>query len=233
MRRASLLLAAVAAAAPAAERRVQVGSFERLRVEGPFAVTVATGRSPSATVSGDARRLERVEVRLNGNVLVVRAAPGADRDERGNTAPLAVTLATPALVGASVLGGGAVTVTAPHSGIRAQRLDLSVAGAGEIVLAGAQAEQVSATVIGNGRIALAGRAGVARFVVNGAGKIEADKLDAGELTVRVDGPGATAARARYTATVTNTGLGQVTVAGTPKCTVRGGGGGPVTCGAAR
>ena len=81
--------------------------------------------------------------------------------------------------------------------------------------------------------ALAGRAGVARFVINGAGKIDADKLDAGDLTVRLDGPGGASARARYTASITNKGLGQVTVAGSPKCTVRGSRGGPVTCGAAK
>lgn len=220
-----LLLVAPAAAA---ERKLSISSFERVRVEGAFQVGVTTGRSPSAVVSGDADALERIEVRLDGTTLVVR-----NRQEkwtgRAPGSPLTVTLGTPVLVAAHVIGGGALTVT----GARAQRLDLSVAGAGGIAVTGVDAEQANATVIGNGRIAVAGRAVRARLLLNGAGKIEADGLLASELTVRVDGPGELTARARYTANVTNSGLGRVTVAGAPKCVVRSGAGGPVVCGAAQ
>lgn len=231
MRPALLLLLLLPGTASAAERPVFVSSFDRLRVEGPFRVVVTTGRSPSARIGGDARRLDRVEVRLDGTTLVVR--PTIERwQERQEPAtgaePVVVTLATPLLGSASVIGGGAVTI----AGGRAVRLDLSVAGAGSIELTGAVAEQANATVIGTGRIALAGRAAKARLLVNGAGRIEADALEAGELTVRVDGPGDTRARARYVATVTNTGLGHVTIAGTPRCIVRSDAGGPVTCGPA-
>lgn len=230
MIRVLLLLLLVASPVAAAERPVFVGSFDRLRVEGPFQVTVASGRSPSARISGDPRLLDHVEVRLDGTTLVVRATIERwqeQPDTRGST-PVAVTLATPVLSSAIVVGGGAVTVT----GARAARLDLSVTGSGSIVLAGANAEQANATVIGSGRIALAGRAGKARLLVNGAGRIDADRLDAGELVVRVDGPGETLARARFLATVTNIGLGHVAIAGTPRCIVRSDAGGPVQCGAA-
>jgi hypothetical protein len=62
----------------------------------------------------------------------------------------------------------------------------------------------------------------------GPATIAADALEAGDLVVMLDGPGEIAARARYTAAVANGGLGRVTVAGTPKCRVTGGG--PVRCG---
>lgn len=204
-----------------------IGSFERLRVEGPFRVVVTAGRSPAARVSGDARQIERVEVRLDGTTLVVRPAIGRWQEEPATTAtPLAITLATPNLNGATVIGGGEVTV----AGGRAARLDLAVTGAGSIALTGAVTEQANATVIGAGRIALAGRAGKARLLVNGPGRIDAAGLDTGELTVRVDGPGEALARARYAATVTNLGLGHVAVAGTPRCVVNSNAGGPVECG---
>lgn len=230
MIRILLLLLLFAGPAAAAERPVFIGSFDRLRVEGPFQVTVASGRSPSARISGDPRLLDHVEVRLDGTTLVVRATIERwqeQPDTRGMT-PVVVTLATPMLSSAMVIGGGAVTVT----GGRTARLDLSVTGAGSIALAGANAEQANATVVGNGRIALAGRASKARLLVKGAGRIEADGLDAGELVVRVDGPGEALARARFTATVTNIGLGHVAIAGTPRCIVRSDAGGPVQCGAA-
>lgn len=223
------LLALLPVAAQAADRPVFVSSFDRLRVDGPFKVTVVAGRSPAARISGDARQLDAVEVMLDGTTLVIRPKPDRWQEQPRSpaAAPVTVTLATPGIASIAVIGGGEVTV----AGRRSTRLDLSVTGAGTIALTGADADQANATVIGNGRIALAGRAAKTRLLVNGAGRIEAAALDAGELTVRVDGPGETLARARFTATVTNTGLGHVAIAGTPRCVVKSDVGGPVTCGA--
>ena len=50
------------------------------------------------------------------------------------------------------------------------------------------------------------------------------------VAVLLDGPGETKAAARYTAHITNLGLGAVAVAGSPKCTVVARAGGPVACG---
>lgn len=215
----------------AAERHLSLSSFERLRVEGPFVVTLTVGGSPGGTVKGDARAIEAVEVRQDGATVVVRAAPDEARDTRtqDDAPPRAIALTTPSLVGAAVIGGGRLSVV----GGRMRRLDLSVTGPGAITLAGAQAEQMTALVIGNGTMTLAGRAASVRLSVNGAGGIAADTLDAGDLVVRLDGPGEIAARARYTATITNVGLGHVAVAGSAKCVTKSGGGGPVTCGAGR
>ena len=223
-----LFLLFLAGSASAAERRLSIGSFERVRVDGAFQVSVVTGRSPLAVVSGDAGTLDRVEVRLDGSTLVVRDPIETwTSSQRRSATPLTVTLSTPVLVAARVASGGALAIT----GARTQRLDLSLAGAGGIAVTGADVEQVNATVIGSGQLTIGGRAGRARLVLSGAGKIDAEKLEAGDLTVLVDGPGEALARARYTATVTNSGLGRVAVAGTPKCTVKSNAGGPVTCGA--
>ena len=226
---AALIAVPAAAAAPDGTRPVFIGSFERLRVDGPFQVTVTVGRSPSARIGGDPRLIDHVEVRLDGTTLVVR--PTLERwqeqpDGRAAT-PVTVTLATPTLASAAVIGGGAVIIASRRS----DRVDLSVTGSGSIALTGVDADQANATVIGSGRIALAGRSAKARLLVNGAGRIDADRLDAGEVTVRLDGPGETLARARFTATVTNVGLGHVAIAGTPRCIVTSDAGGPVQCGA--
>lgn len=231
MRTLTLLLVVVAAPAPAAERKLFVSSFDRLRVEGPFQVVVTVGRSPAGRVAGDPRRLDGVEVRQEGGSVVVRAIDRRDDSARGAakgpaTGPVVVTLATPALAAVAVVGAGAVTV----AGLKAARADLSVAGPGTIAVTGADAADLNATTVGTGRINVSGRAMRARLVVNGAGAIQADALDARALTVRLDGPGEVAARARYTADVTNTGLGRVVVAGSAKCVVNAVTGGSVVCG---
>lgn len=207
-----------------------VSSFERLRVEGPFQVNVITGTSPGARVSGDARALDGVEVRQDGETVVVRRpiARWEDQADPTGAAPITVTLSTPALASVSIIGSGAVAIT----GMKADRVVLSIAGGGTIAVADVKATEVNATTIGNGQITIAGQASRARLIVNGAGAIHADALEAGELTVRLDGPGEATGKARYTAQVTNTGLGRVVVAGTPRCLVKSAAGGPVTCGVA-
>lgn len=231
MRRLLLLLIVIAlpAGAPAAERRLFLSSFSRLRVEGGVAVTVTGGASPGGSVAGDDDAPDAVEVRQNGETVTVRRplsrASGAPPANGGQ--PIAVTLSTPALTGVAVVGAGAVTAT----GMKGDRIDLSVAGTGALSVTDAEATELVATSIGDGRITVAGRATRARLVGNGSGSIKADGLDAGELFVRLDGPGEATARARYTAAITNVGLGRVTVAGNAKCTVQSVAGGPVICGA--
>lgn len=232
MARTVILAAAMAVlcwpgAAFAADRSIALASFDKVRVLGPFEVVIAKGPS-GAVVSGDRAVIDTIEVQVDGATLTVR-----NRIERwqqqphaGDKTPVIVTIGAPAtLVSASVIGGGRLTVGA----MKGARLDLAVTGAGAITVADAQADATYATLIGTGAIGLAGRSGEARLMTNGSGTIDADRFDVGDLMVRLDGPGATRARARFTARVTNTGLGQVAVAGHPKCSVTANAGGPVAC----
>ncbi|WP_375401810.1 GIN domain-containing protein [uncultured Sphingomonas sp.] len=227
IRAAVLLLTLFAVPAAAAEKRFAVGSFDRVRVNGPFEVTYATG-SPNARVSGDARVIDRVDVRVDGTTLTIRGnrQGGDERPVAVRSEPVIVTLSSPSLASASVFAGGRLSATR----VRGTRVDLTISGAGVIAVADATADLVNATVIGTGTVTLAGRAAKARYVMNGAGRIDAGKLEAGDVSVLLDGPGEIAAMARYDAQVTNTGLGSVSISGTPKCTVRARAGGPVACG---
>lgn len=217
----------VPALAQAAERRHPVSSFDRVRVSGPFEVTYAPG-SPSARVSGDARAIERVVVRVDGSTLTLRmgGAGWGERREAGPSEPIRVTLSSPRLAAVSLAGGGRFSAT----GVKGDRLDLSTGGAGEITVARASVDQLSAAVTGSGTVTLAGRAGKVRLTTDGPGRIDAEDLRADELTVLLNGAGETRAAARYLANITNLGLGGVTVAGRPRCIVKAPAGGPVRCG---
>ena len=215
-------------AASAEDRTVGVGSFSRIRIEGGFDVRVLDG-SPRARISGERSAIEAVDLQVSGTTLVIRRSINSSWSERPVTAgrgAVTIALTTSGLEAATVTGGARVEIAR----MRGRRVDLSVAGAGGITVANVRADQVVAQVVGAGSIALAGTTGSARLTTNGPGTIDADKLDAGDLVVRLDGLGATTARARYTATIDNSGLGLVSVAGSPKCTVRAGAGGPVACG---
>lgn len=230
MRRLLLLLAAVPLPAYAADRTISVTSFSRVRVEGPFAVTVLTGVSPSARVSGDRDAIERVDLSQNGDTLIVRAgrAGWGERPASRAAGPLTVTLATPRLEGVAIGGDAEVTAGA----VAGSRVDLTVTGAGTLSVERVEADQLVATVVGAGSVAVAGKAKTARLMVNGEGAVKAPELLAGDLIARVEGAGEIATAARFTANVTTTGLGKVTVLGAAKCQVRAPAGGQVSCGAA-
>lgn len=225
--RALALALLVATNADAADRPYPIGSFERLRVDGPFEVHVAPGL-PGAHVSGDPRRIGAVAIEVDGDTLVVRRAGDAGSGTSGAPgAVLVVTLTTPVLRSAAVNAGGRVTIAR----MAAPRLQLSVNGAGAIAAAGVEGEELTGTVIGAGTLTLAGHAQTVRLLTNGPGTIDASALVASTLSVRLDGTGETRANARFTAEVTTTGLGRVVVTGKARCTVKAQAGGPVECGA--
>ena len=233
MRALSLILPALLlpGAAGAASRSYAVGSFERVRVDGPFRVVIRTGASPGAAVDADPALLDRIEVASEGGTLTVRYAVGRWSERapsRPKDAPPLVTLSTDAARTLRVSAGAEVTLDRA----RGQRVEMSVNGAGALDVAGVDADQLQAVVIGAGKLVRAGHAARARLLTNGPGTIEAGGLIADELTVRLDGTGETTAGARYTAQVTDTGLGRVTVTGAAKCTVSAPAGGPVECGVA-
>lgn len=60
------------AAAPADERVVMVTGFDRLRIDGPFAVEVVPG-APGVTLTGERAALDRVGVRVEAGTLIVNA----------------------------------------------------------------------------------------------------------------------------------------------------------------
>lgn len=223
----ALCLLLAASPALAASRNYSVTSFERIRVEGPFEVKLATGKPPSGHAEADPRTLDLLELRVEGTTMIVRLSGNGwgETPKAARTAPV-ITLTTPALRAAVVNAGGRLAI-APMKG---QRLDIAVNGSGAISVTGADADQFNATVIGSGSIAASGKAARVQLLSNGSGTIDAAGLAANDLIVRVDGTGETRAMAKFTAKVTTNGLGKVSVAGNPACTVNAIAGGPVICG---
>ena len=214
------------AAASAADRTFGVGSFERLRVRGAFQVRVAAG-PPRATVSGDRRTIEQVEVRADGGTLVVQmGANGWGEQPNATAGPVTVTLSTPALVSALVIGDSDVTIAR----MKGQRVDVSASGGGTITLGAIAADQLRLTVLGTATVTATGHATKASLLTNGPGTIKAGALATDDLSVRVEGNGTTEAQARFTAQVVNTGLGRVTILGNAKCSIKAAVEGRVTCG---
>lgn len=224
-----LLVAPGGVAAAATGRSYVVTDYDRIRIDGPFDVALTTRTSPSARAEGPAEASDTIDIRVEGRTLVVRAGSRGwgEVPRRGTAEPLVVRLGVPMLRGATVVGGGRLTVAGP---LRAQRIDLQVTGSGSIAAPALDGDELNATMLGSGAMTLAGRGGRVRLLTSGTGGIDATALRSDALTVRLDGSGTVTATARYTADATSTGLGAVTIYGKPTCRVSAAATGPVRCG---
>ena len=222
------LLALIAFAPPAlaGERSYVVTGFDRVRVDGPFEVrvTIDSSTSSRAKATGDDRAIGSLDLSVQGSTLIVRKG-NLGWNGPGKT-PVIVEITMPSLRAGTVIGGGKLAV---GGRVRGDRIDFTVTGAGSIDAQGIDAQDLIVTLIGTGNIALAGKSAHARLLVNGDGMVAATPLSVGDLLVRLDGPGNVQASARFNADVTTTGIGAITIAGTPRCRTYAPAGGPIIC----
>lgn len=213
----AVLLCTVAAPAPAAERRFTITGFERIRVEGPFAVTLTTNSAPFARAQGTASALDRVIVEMQGRTLVVR------RDRNGwggNSAdagePVEIALGTHDLSSATVNGSGSLSIDR----VRGLKFDLSVAGAGLAEIASAEVDQLRIGLAGSALGKMQGKALRLSASLEGASALQAADLDVKDATIAASGPASIDLTASDTAKILAQGTAVVRLRGRPACTSR-------------
>jgi hypothetical protein len=227
MTRLLLVLLAFAAPAAAETRRVPVGDFDRLIVEGPYVVHLITGRPSGASAQGTRDALDRVTIDVQGQTLRIRrnrsawgGAPGAD------VGTVTVELVTRSLRSARLIGPARLDL----EGARGLNVELSVEGSGTIRAAGIDADHLSLALLGSGRLEVAGVARMLNGNFQGTGDIVAADLRAGQATIATTTSGAVAITVNGPATVTANGLGNVRILGRPVCAVAGVAADQVRCG---
>lgn len=230
LRALPLALALTAGPAQARDRIVTVTSFDRIHIEGPFRVEIATNRGPSARLSGSEAALERVSVVNQGMTLVVRPSRngwgGYADDDNG---PVTVRLTTPALRAVAVTGSASVTVDA----MRNATIGIALEGGGTLEVGAIDGDALDVGLAGAGMMTLRGRAAGGRFAVRGTATLVATDLAVRDARVISEGAGNVSVMAVRTADVTTSGAGNVLILGTPACTVTRKGSGTVVCNPAR
>lgn len=221
-----LLLAAAPAAAE--DRRYSVGDFDRVIVEGPYAVHLVTGRPSAASARGRRDALDRLSVDVQGQTLRIRrnrsawvgGTPGAD--------PGTVTLeiATRSLRSARLIGPARLDL----EGARGLSVEFSVEGSGTLRATGVDTDRLALALVGSGRIEAAGAARMLNGNVQGTGDIALANLRAGQATLATTTSGAVTLTVNGPAAIAANGLGTVRILGRPVCTISGVGSDLVRCG---
>lgn len=216
---AALLLGIAVAAAPAgaAERSFTVTSFDRIRVDGPYRVTLTTGVSPFARATGSLNALGSVSVDVQGRTLIVRGNPSSWGGYPGQpSGPVEIAVGTHDLSQAWLNGSGSLAIDR----IDGLSFDLAIQGSGSAAIGRAQVDQLEIGISGAGSATIAGVAPKVTAVVRGTSSLDASALSAKDVTVGAEGPSTVRVNASNSAEVDARGVASVEVIGEPACTVR-------------
>lgn len=223
---------ALLAAAPAlaADRNIGITSFDRIIVEGPYAVTVRTGRAVSARARGDLRGLDALSLTVDGQTLRVRSngqAWGGFPDAKAG--PVRIALTTPGLTTARVSGNGSLGVDR----MRGAKVSVGVEGAGSVSVDRIDADRADLVMAGTGLLRVSGDAKAATATFRGNGTVDAAAFSAHDLELNSQGGAAVTISASNSAKGNVSGTGDVTILGGPACAIASQGSGNLLCGAKR
>src|SRR5689334_24346804 len=118
-------IAVLAVPANAATRNFGINSFEKVRVDGPFKVTLTTGVAPYAKAIGSAAAIDRVAIDVRGNIIVVHnnvSAWGASGSK--DDGPVEIQIGTHDLSSPWLNGSGSLSINK----VKGLSFDLSIQG---------------------------------------------------------------------------------------------------------
>jgi len=212
----ALLLAALASPAPAAERNFTVTSFDRVRVDGPFKVSLRTGTSPFARVKGSQAAIDRVSLAVQGRTLVIRQSSASWGGYPGQPAgPVEISAGTHELAAAWVNGSGALAIDR----IEGLSFDLSVQGSGSATVGETEVDQLKVAIGGSASATLAGTAPRLVATVRGTSTLDSAALAVKDATLTADGPSVIRAMVTNGAKIDARGPSTVEIEGGAACTV--------------
>ena len=185
--------------------------YSAVKVQGPFAVELRAADRERVTVRIDEtlQSMVETEVHANGTLLV---RPKRDAGFTTRTLPV-VTVDYVKLTAVAVEGSGDVIANnlRPVAGFRA-----AVAGNGDICLSGVRTAKLELAVAGSGDVRAIGASDELTVRISGSGDVAAQSLLGRNVKVSIAGSGDAQVNALETLEVSVAGSGDVRYAGTPK-----------------
>jgi hypothetical protein len=205
------------AATPTTQRSFSINSFDRIRVDGPYKVTLRTNVAPYARAGGTAASIDGVSIKVEGRTLVIRAGSGGWGGYPGEgRGPVSIEVGTHDLSAAYINGPGALTVDR----VRGLGFELSIQGSGVARIDRVDVDQMKVGISGAATTQLAGRTAKLTATVRGTSSFEADGLQVKDAVIGAEGPSTVRLGVTNSAKVDASGLATVTLTGNPACTVK-------------
>jgi len=205
-------------------RNFEIGAFQSVSLEGAHDVVVTVGGEPSVRAEGDARAIERLDIRVENGTLKIGSRRGGSwfSSRRGH---VTIHVSAPALRAASIGGSGDMRIDR----VEAPRFAASIGGSGDMEIGALRARQASFSIAGSGDISAAGQADEADISIAGSGSVSGESLQTRRADVSIVGSGDVSLRASEAVDASIMGSGDVNVTGAARCTVSKLGSGDVHC----
>ena len=206
----------VAAPAAAATRNFGVSSFTKIRVDGPYKVSISTGVPVFARASGAPAAIDRVAIEVQGDTLVVHSSqswggfPGVD------PGPVEISVGTHDLANASLLGAGSLAIDR----VKGLTFALSIQGSGAGEIGEANADQLVVNLDGSTSAKLGGRAGKLTVLARGVSSLNAAALTTPNAVISAQGTATVDAQVTDTAKINAWGPATIRLTGRPSCTLK-------------
>lgn len=219
---AALLAFATTAPAVSATRNYTITSFDRIRVEGPYAVSVRVGGASFATASGPQRAIDAVSLRVEGRTLYVRADRSIQPNPFANAlrdqaaGPVTIAVGTPDLAQAALSGAGSVAIDK----LRGLEFTLLVSGSGSASIAAADLDRLRVSILGSAAATIAGRAKQFIATMSGPGSLDAGGLASNDAVLSALGPATLSASASNSAKITASGTASIALRGKAACELK-------------
>lgn len=207
----------IAAPANAATRGFGITGFTKIRVEGPYKVTVATGVAPFAKATGSPSALDRVAIEMRDDTLVVHTDPNAWGGYPGqDPGPVEVSIGTHDLSSAVLTGSGSIGIDR----VNGLNFALSVQGSGAAEIDDVAADRMQVSLAGTASAKLKGTTRSLTAVVRGLSSLQAADLSAPDAHITAIGSATIDANATDTAEIEASGPATIRLIGRPSCTVK-------------
>ena len=203
-----------------------VGGFTKVSLGGSPDVVVTVGGAPSVRAEGDAERIGRLDIRVDGDELKIETKRGNMGMWNHGNGRVTVYVTVPSLAAASIGGSGDMKIDKVQSG----EFAAAIGGSGDMQIGQLQANGTNFSIAGSGGITAAGKAQSATMAVAGSGDLDLANLEVQSASVSVLGSGNAAVKATGSASVNVMGSGDVTITGGGKCETHKMGSGDVRCG---
>jgi hypothetical protein len=213
---------------PTVSRNYQVGNFQQIEIAGPYDVEIRTGGTASVSAQGPEKMIERLEVAVEGNKLVIRSQHHGGWfhfgfSSRGN---VHFVVTVPQLESASLLGSGDMKIDK----VQGQSFEGAITGSGDLSIATVDVQSLKLSTTGSGGMkAGAGKAQSAEYEISGSGDVDASAVDSAQIKASIAGSGDIKAHGSGTANVDIMGSGDFYVTGGAKCQVSKAGSGDAHC----
>src|SRR5687768_2527859 len=156
-------------------RNFPVGEFTKLALRGGHDVIVTVGGAPSVRAEGDSGLIERLEIKVEGDELVIgskhrRRWFGGSHDD--GRAKVVVHVTVPSLAAASIDGSGDLRVDK----VQGESFKAAIAGSGDMQIGDLRVRRSDFSIAGSGGITAKGTTESSDVSIAGSGDVDISGL---------------------------------------------------------